>query len=410
MKRLFKRKSLDSTIEEGLQMILSPSYVTGDKSASSVKNITSSAYSSATSDLSGYGNWLNKGSSLQYDNLDGGTLDITGWGNNLTGSDGTVKTPTGGSSNGGIDPITASIGGVIGIARDLLSYAHADKAAKVAYDRQNEFYDNHLSMPAKVQEFEEAGLNPMALGASGPGATSAPSVAQGETPGGSAISDFIGVLLNYKLKNRELDIADRRVDVDSRRVDLMEERLPSLIDQAFATAENKRKQNEWYDTAMGKMRKEVELMDSHIGKVFAETEKINAEAFILQIEGNHRDDILTKQCLNLAKDLDVKDSEITENYASAALSYAESVYKSVVTQYTPGLMSSQIGENVSQSQYNVARTAVEKFREEYREKHSGAEPPSGMIGAFIGIASQIARRIVSGVTLGYVNEGLNPNW
>ena len=62
------------------------------------------------------------------------------------------------------DPWLAAIGSVLGIGSDLLGYAHADIASKVAYERQNDFYDNHISMPAKVQEYEDAGLNPMALG------------------------------------------------------------------------------------------------------------------------------------------------------------------------------------------------------------------------------------------------------
>ena len=48
---------------------------------------------------------------------------------------------------------------------------------------------------------------------------------------------LLNTLLDYKLKNRELDIADRRVDVDSHRVDLEEQRLPSLMIQSLALAE-----------------------------------------------------------------------------------------------------------------------------------------------------------------------------
>lgn len=387
-----KVKPIEVDIDRLIHQALDPHYGTVKRRENLGSNQVQSAYSSGSSTLAGYSDWLNRGSSLSYDNIDtsGGTP----------------------SKSGSIGFGWASVvDNVINIGRDLLGYAHADKAAKVAYQRENEFYDQHLSMPAKVQEFDEAGLNPMALGAAGPGATSAPSVPQGDTPssGGSGM-DLLSALLNYKLKKRELDIEDRRVDVESRRVDLTEQRLPSLIDQAFATAENKRKQNEWYDTAMTKMSKEVSLMDAHIGKVFAETDKINTETFILGIEGKYRDDMLSTQLLNLAKDLKVKDSVITKNEADAALSWAESAYKNVLTQYSPALMTAQTEQEKTQAAYDVARTSVEEFRNTYRQKHSGAEPPSGLLGAVIGISSQISRMLVTGMTFGLVNTDINPNY
>lgn len=340
------------------------------------------------SNKSSFNDWLNQYSPLVYDNQDTG------------------KRP---SSGRGGDWLGTTIGAVVDLGRDLLGYAHADKAAKVAYDRQNEFYENHIAMPAKVQEFQDAGLNPMALGGTGPGATSAPAVQQGDTPASSG-TNFLGMMLDYRLKSRELDIENRRVDVESRRVDLTEQRLPSLIEQALATSENKRKQNEWYDTAISKMSQEINLMDAHIGKVFAETDKINTETFILGVEGKYRDSILSTQLLNLAKDLKVKDSVITKNEADAALSWAESAYKNVLTQYSPALMTAQTEQERTQAAYDIARTSVEDFRNTYRQKHSGAEPPSGLLGAVIGIASQISRMLVTGMTFGLVNTDINPNY
>ena len=44
--------------------------------------------------------------------------------------------------------------------------------------RQENFYDSHFSMQAKADEYRKAGLNPMALGGAGVGATSAPATAR----------------------------------------------------------------------------------------------------------------------------------------------------------------------------------------------------------------------------------------
>ena len=93
-----------------------------------------------------------------------------------------------------------------------------EHAAAQAYDRQNEFYVNHLSMPAKVAEYKAAGLNPMGLSGAGAGATSAPSVSQANTPD---IASIIGSLAqmrqvdnDLKLRTAELEIQDKNADTE----------------------------------------------------------------------------------------------------------------------------------------------------------------------------------------------------
>ena len=135
-----------------------------------------------------------------------------------------------------------------GIIRDLLGYVHSDVAAMKAYDRQNEFYDNHLSMPAKVEEYHQAGLNPMGLAGSGPGATSAPQVDQGATPQGSSAVDVLGQLLQYKLGKAQLAVQEKGIDAE-------------IAERAQRT-EYQRKINEWFDTTqvvtLNKMQAETE--------------------------------------------------------------------------------------------------------------------------------------------------------
>lgn len=139
-----------------------------------------------------------------------------------TGSDGTMTSAytsaqsdtqdttstgkVGGSSS--FDPIAAGIG----LLRDVLGYFYADKSAQTAYKRQNEYYDNHLSMPAKVEEYQDAGLNPMALTGAGVGATSAPAVQQADAPSGSGLTEVLGTLLNYKLGLKQLAVQEKGID------------------------------------------------------------------------------------------------------------------------------------------------------------------------------------------------------
>lgn len=134
-----------------------------------------------------------------------------------------------------------ALGAGIGLIRDLLAYAHADKAAKVAYNRQNEFYENHISMPAKVDEYKEAGLNPMGLAGSGPGATSAPSVDSATTPDASGAIEVLGQILNYKLGLKQLEI-------DKEKTRIQEQDVASQISYRAEQQAYQQKVNEWFET------------------------------------------------------------------------------------------------------------------------------------------------------------------
>lgn len=377
---------IDREINHILGGLLRPSKVMSERRT--MPNLTEGvgAYTSAQSDPIGFSDYLNR--SHSYDGFD------------LSSGAGVAAVAA------GADPWMAAIGSVLGIGRDLLGYAHADISAKVAYQRQNDFYDNHLSMPAKMEEYQDAGLNPMALGSSGVGATSAPSVQAGQTPSGESVFfGLLNTLLDYKLKNRELDIADRRADIDSKRVDLEEERLPSLIDSAFARAENSRAQIQWYNANIAKMSKEVELMDAHISRVFAETDKLGFESYLLSIEGKFKGSELSLKVQNLAKDLGVKDSTISLNDAQSAMAYAKANLDNITSAYQGALMQSQTAENTANAQYKAVETVVEQFKHDYRAFHAGAEPPSGILGALIGICSDISIQLTGGV----VNPNYVPN-
>lgn len=89
------------------------------------------------------------------------------------------------------------------------SSAQADKT----YARQNEFYEQHLSMPAKVAEFEEAGLNPYALAGSGVGATSAPNVEQAQAPEG--IAGMLGEILGAVTNSKRVEAQNRLTDAET---------------------------------------------------------------------------------------------------------------------------------------------------------------------------------------------------
>lgn len=220
----YKNLDIDAMVNRALNSLIGdgPSY-DEMKDTLSAPNQVQSVYSSGNTTPEGYGDFL------AFDQVDSSASK---------------------KGSGGMDWLSSLIGGAIGFGRDLLGYAHADKAAEVAYDRQNDFYNNHISMSAKVQEYQEAGLNPMALGSSGVGATSAPSVGQGDTPAGGGMTEILSTLLNYKLKTRELD--------------QQAELLPARMEQYYANADYRRELTDWVaplaETTIGQMTANTGLL------------------------------------------------------------------------------------------------------------------------------------------------------
>lgn len=166
-----------------------------------------------------------------------------------------------GSGDGG----SGVASGVIGLITSLIGMAHADWSAKKAYERQNEFYDNHISMPAKVEEYQEAGLNPMGLAGAGVGATSAPSVDSASTPDLGGITNLLGSILNYKLGKKQLEVEKYKADIQSKNV-------ASEIEYRTTQRLYQEKVNEWFDVnqvaSIDKLRADTEksLQDVKTGQ------------------------------------------------------------------------------------------------------------------------------------------------
>lgn len=173
--------------------------------------------------------------------------------------------------------------GWLGLLGTVLNIGYSQYAAKQAYDRQNEFYDNHLSMSAKVQEYNDAGLNPMSLVGAGVGATSAPQVPQAE---GSGLIDVLGQLLNYKARMAEIGIEKERVGA-------YKDDTASKIEYRAEQRLYQQKVNEWFDT------NQIVSIDRQIAETKLAMEQVNTQ--------------ITEQQLNQAG--------VTKAEADAALSF-----------------------------------------------------------------------------------------
>lgn len=191
-----------------------------------------------------------------------------------------------GSSSGGTDPLTAGISGGIGLIRDIIGMFYNRKTDSIAFNRQNKFYEDHLSMSAKAQEYADAGLNPMGLAGSGVGATSAPSVQGTGMEGGSALVDVLGQLLNYKTRMAEIGIEKERVGA-------YKDDTASKIEYRAEQRLYQQKVNEWFDT------NQIVSIDRQIAETKLAMEQVNTQ--------------ITEQQLNQAG--------VTKAEADAALSF-----------------------------------------------------------------------------------------
>lgn len=261
-------------------------------------------------------------------------------------------------SMSGLGNVGQSIGA--GMLGSLFNFGLNQASAAIAYQRQNQFYDEHISMPAKVREYQNAGLNPMALAGAGVGATSAPQVNQGAPADASGL---VASLLEYKSKMRELDIQDKAVDAD---IDL-------------------KKSNEVLNYA-------------NVDKVFSETDKISAEAFIVKVQGRYVDSKEQVMLSNLLADLGVKDATITKYDAEAASAWADANLKDITSQYQGALMEAKTKEAYASAVQSYAIAAKERFTADYMRDHNGANPPAGMIGSVAGLCSEAANRITNGIS------------
>lgn len=278
----------------------------------------------------------------------------------------------------------------IGLIRDIIGYGYSAWSAKKAYQRQNEYYDNHLSMPAKVAEYEAAGLNPYGLAGAGVGATSAPSVAQAQTPSADGAVSVLTALLDYKAKMKQISVEEKRVGIE-------QEKLPAMLEQMFTTAEKNRANTEWYGVATQKATEEVSLVKANVAKVFADAEKVSAEAFILEIQGQYADATAKANLENLLKDLNVKDAQISKTDAETAVAWTTANLNGIIAKYQGALMAAQTQSAKASAVDAFARGALTEFERNYKETHNGSEAPKGTYAAVISMCSEAANRITNGL-------------
>lgn len=214
------------------------------------------------------------------------------------------------------------------LATSLGGFALNQLGAEIAFRRQNKFYNEHLSMQAKAQEYAQAGLNPMALAGAGAGATSAPQVAAASAPD---MSNILGTLLDYKTKQRELDI--REAETTSR----------------------------------------ISLNTATIGKIFADTDNVSVDTYLKRTYGDAKE---AGAVANLLKDLGVKDATITKTQAETAVKWLEA-------EWLPLLNAANIKQMSASATASLAKAAIDNYTLTYMKTHDGMTPPSGEIAAIV---------------------------
>lgn len=143
--------------------------------------------------------------------------------------------------------------GIIGALVSLLGMAHADISAKKADERQRALYEDYYSPSAMVEQYKEAGLNPMGLAGGNTGTTTT-SGAQADTPDLGGVTSILGALLNYKARMKDIEVREKGID--------------ALVAERAERTRNLEKINEWFDTNQM----------ANLGKIEAETSRAIAQA------------------------------------------------------------------------------------------------------------------------------------
>lgn len=229
----------------------------------------------------------------------------------------------------------------------------------------------------------------MGLAGAGVGATSAPAVAQGQTPNADGAVSVLTALLDYKAKMKQISVEEKRVGIE-------QEKLPAMLEQMFTTAEKNRANTEWYGVATQKATEEVNLVKANVAKVFADAEKVSAEAFILEIQGQYADATAKANLENLLKDLNVKDAQISKADAETAVAWTTANLNGIIAKYQGALMAAQTESARASAVDAFARGALTEFEKNYKVTHNGSEAPKGTYAAVISLCSEAANRITNG--------------
>lgn len=147
------------------------------------------------------------------------------------------------------------------------------KEAELAYQREVDFYEKYKSPSAQVQQYKEAGLNPMLL-AGGMGASSSPSASapSGSMPSGAHGSSGIGSVGNanpFQFARDAFDFAglataleQRKADVEKTRAET--ENLKQSTSESSARTDMTRAELKWVDALNG----------GEVSRISAETQKL----------------------------------------------------------------------------------------------------------------------------------------
>lgn len=252
--------------------------------------------------------------------------------------------------------------------------------AEQAYEWQNEFYNNHLSMPAKVQEYKDAGLNPMSLASAGVGATSAPNTQQAAPAVNpmELLGNILGVINqtkqtnadvarakqetlglkienSYKARLAELDIAQREKDIEKTGTEIVinQETVRKVIADADFAEIIAKYQPQVLESEIGNKNADTALKGAQLN--LTEAEKRECEQRIEQAENR-----FPKEMSMLDENIKKIQQEIKNLVAQEQLTYEQ---KEVAIETTNNL----IKQNAKiQKEINL----LQKDYEYYRWNHS----------------------------------------
>lgn len=159
-------------------------------------------------------------------------------------------------------------------------YTHSgmtdDTKETLDYEQQlkEDWYARHESMPAKVAEYNEAGINPLMLAGNPVAASSAPSA----SPSGGDLGSVLGAALqfgvekyrtdvNAKLKQQDIDNVKTRNDIERDRVDALSRLYASQERLNVERTIQVSLDNSLFGLRRNSLEKDIQLKDKNISQI-----------------------------------------------------------------------------------------------------------------------------------------------
>lgn len=228
-----------------------------------------------------------------------------------------------------------------------LSLRNQQELNQQEYDRKLDFYNRFESPLAQVLQYKNAGLNPMLLGDGSIVSSSGGIGSAGSAPASTSAGDpsifvsLLGTLLNFKAKQRQLDIENKAIDIQANRLPSEIHRNLGSGEASFARADEIRllaskkaeqldAQTSVYKEDLNLKKVQEELARADISKKEADAALSIRQEALLAIQEQYNDKYWENTVLLQDYEMDLKSATASRNRVEAR--YLEQQITNLITE------------------------------------------------------------------------------